>query len=317
MRPLVSVICLSYNHEKFIREAVESVLRQTYRPIEIILADDASTDESPSIIKEMKSEYPSLEIILSPVNVGNCKAFNQAYALTKGSYLIDFSTDDVMAEDRVEKQVAFFEREGSDTGVIFTDARYIDHQGNELRTHFKHLFDRNIISEIPTGDVYRDVLATYFIASPTMMFRREVLDKLGGYDEQLAYEDFDFTIRSSRYYKYGFLNEKLTSIRKLQTSMSAKQYARGDRQLYSTYLVCRKAKQLNRNAKDDRALMIRVRYELRQAVLSGKRDEALMFYNFSQELQGVRVTEQLLWMLSRSGFPFSNLKRLLQAWRYR
>ncbi len=317
MKPLVSVICLCYNHKKFVRAAVESVIRQTYKPVQIILADDASTDGGQLIIQALKAEYPFLEIILSSVNVGNCRAFNRAYTLAKGSYLIDFSTDDIMKEDRIEKQVVFFEQHGNEAGVIFTDASYIDQEGNFLRDHFEYLYRKNIIRAIPYGDIYRDVLSTYFIASPTMMFRREVLEKLAGYDEELAYEDFDFIIRSSRYFKYGFLNEKLTLIRKLKSSMSATQYALGDKQLYSTYLVCRKAKLLNRNADDNQALVTRVQYELRQSVLSDKRGEARLFYDFLKELGGVTVTERLLWMLSRSGLLLSPLKRFYQAWRFR
>ncbi len=87
---------------------------------------------------------------------------------------------------------------------------------------------KSLISHIPQGDVYRDMLTTYFIPGPTMMIRREVFAALGGYDESLSYEDFDFWVRSSRIYRYAFLNERLTSIRKLKSSMSTGWYVPGD-----------------------------------------------------------------------------------------
>ncbi|HTE30447.1 MAG TPA: glycosyltransferase family A protein, partial [Chryseolinea sp.] len=124
-KPLVSVICLCYNHERFVREAIESVVLQTYTPVQIIVADDASVDNSQHVIKELKERYPFLELLLLQHNLGNCKAFNKAYGLVKGKFVIDFSTDDVMLHDRIEKQVAYLENAGDQTGVVFTDASYI------------------------------------------------------------------------------------------------------------------------------------------------------------------------------------------------
>ncbi len=109
-KPLVSVICLCYNHRRFVREAVESVLNQSYKNIQVIVADDASTDNSVEEIQSLKAPYPSIELLLLPKNLGNCKAFNEALKLAKGEFVIDFATDDVMMPDRIEKQVAFFGR---------------------------------------------------------------------------------------------------------------------------------------------------------------------------------------------------------------
>src|SRR4051812_17801652 len=110
--PLVTVICLCYNQEKFVREAFYSVLRQTYRNIQIIVVDDASTDES---VKEIQSILPA-DILFIPLemNLGNCKAFNKALTYANGKYIIDFATDDVMTLQRIEKQVQFFESLGDE-----------------------------------------------------------------------------------------------------------------------------------------------------------------------------------------------------------
>lgn len=194
--PLVSVICLCYNHARFVREAVVSVVGQTYKNLQVIVADDNSNDGSVSEIQKLKAEYPFLEILLLTHNVGNCKAFNSAFKLAKGKFIIDFATDDVMMPDRIEKQVLYFEQSDQHVGVVFTDATYIDEAGKFIRNHFPYLLKKKLITHIPQGDVYRDVLSTYFIPGPTMMVRREVLDFLGGYDEELTYEDFDFWVRS-------------------------------------------------------------------------------------------------------------------------
>src|SRR6188474_1772085 len=80
-KPLVSVICLCYNHGRFIREAVESVLNQSYKNIQVIVTDDASTDNTVEEIHSLKVMYPSIELLLLPRNLGNCKAFNEALKL--------------------------------------------------------------------------------------------------------------------------------------------------------------------------------------------------------------------------------------------
>jgi hypothetical protein len=199
--------------------------------------------------------------------------------------------------------VAFFQRLDSTVGLIFTDAIYISETGTFIRNHFEYLLQKELISHIPQGDVYRDVLTTYFIPGPTMMIRREVFVALGGYDESLSYEDFDFWVRSSRIYHYAFQNERTTSIRKVQRSMSTGWYAPGDKQLHSTYLICRKAQRLNRDSADEQALIQRLRYEYRQSVLSGNFTEASLFYDFLKELNGVRFVERFFKLFEKTRIP--------------
>lgn len=314
--PLVSVICLCYNQQPFVREAVGSVLNQSYQNIQIIIADDASTDNSVVEIRKLKAEYPSIELLLFPNNLGNCKAFNEAFKLAKGQFIIDFATDDVMMPNRIEKQINFFKRLDSSVGVVYTDAQYINENGQFIRNHFEYLFEKELITHIPMGDVYRDVLTTYFIPGPTMMIRREVFEALNGYDESLSYEDFDFWVRSSRMYRYAFLNEHLTSIRKLKSSMSTGWYVPGDKQLHSTYLICRKAQLLNRDAEDRQALITRLRYEYRQSVSSGNHSEADLFYGFLKEMKGVTLAERGLRLLDKVRIPLGPLRKVYHRIKY-
>src|SRR5882757_6478399 len=156
-QPLVSVICLCYNHHNFMREAMESVLAQTYPNLQVILIDDASTDGSKKLIQEFSKHYPRIQSLLLSVNLGNCKAFNQGLELATGDFVIDFSTDDVMLPDRIEKQIEFFKKQKGNVGVVFTDATYINEKGVSIRNHYDHLFKKKLIDHIPSGDVFRDV----------------------------------------------------------------------------------------------------------------------------------------------------------------
>jgi glycosyltransferase involved in cell wall biosynthesis len=316
-QPLVTVICLCYNQAQWVEEAVASVLNQTYQNIQVIVADDASTDDSPVVIRNIKIIHPGIEILLLTVNEGNCGAFNKSLKLAKGDYIIDFATDDVFNPDRIEKQVAYFDKLDNSFGVVFTDAEYIDAKGEFIRSHFAYLFKKRLLDKVPQGNVYREVLSTYFIPSPTMMVKRQVLEEMNGYDETLTYEDFDFWVRSSRKWKYAFLDECLTKIRKTGKSMSSGWYKQGDKQLLSTYAVCRKAMLLNRDKEDVASLLVRLRYELRQSIFSGNNNEAKLFYGLLVELEAVNNFDRALSFINTLKLPLGWLRNIYHSIRFR
>lgn len=307
---------MCYNQRAWVESAVDSVLQQTYPNIELIVADDGSTDGSQETIQKIGVKYPQIQIILSAVNKGNCRAFNEAFRKTRGEFIVDFAADDVMAPERIEKQVKRFGELDDSYGVVFTDADYIDHEGKFIRTHFAYLSARELLKTIPEGDVFRDVLSRYFIAAPTMLVRRKVLDTLGGYDESLAYEDFDFWVRSSRIFKYALVHEPLTQIRRTGQSMREGLYKRGDRMLHSTYMVCLKAAELTRDQEDLAALIKRVRYELRQSVFSDNRTEGKLFYTLLRKLTPVTITDKFLDLLARTRIPMRAFRDTYQFLRW-
>ena len=302
VEPMVTIIALSYNHEQFLEPALRSLAQQTYSAIELIVVDDASTDQSVTIVRSYLEKKPPdfpVKTLFLPKNIGNCAAFNRGLALAKGKYIVDFATDDIMLPQRIEQQVAYFESLSNDYGVIFTEAEYIDEKGKHLWYHYRDRLKH--IRPIPVGDVYADVLARYFISPPTMMVRKRVLDELGGYDEQLAYEDFDFWVRSARNWKYAYLNECTTQVRKHKDSMSAQQYQPKDPQLHSTYLVCQKAFELNRNDKEEKALATRLKYELRRAFRSGNFREVRSFYKLLRKTKAKTLPYSILYWLAILG----------------
>jgi glycosyltransferase involved in cell wall biosynthesis len=281
---LVSVICLSYNHAPFIQEALESVYQQDYQPVEIVVVDDHSTDGSQEIIEDLTRGRSGIQKIYLNENKGNCRAFNKGLSVAKGSYIIDLAADDVLMTDRIRKGVECLSSLGETYGVHFSDAEYIDKDSRFIKYHYRRDQDGTLLEAIPQGDIYPELLSRYFICAPTMMIRRKVLDELNGYDESLAYEDFDFWIRSSRKYKYCFSDKSLVKKRIVEGSLSTRQYIRNSKILKSTFNVCLKAERLNRNQAEDRALARRVAYECRQALISGNLRVAMKFAWFLDRL---------------------------------
>ncbi len=257
--PLVTVICLCYNQKRFVREAVESVINQSYSPVQLIVVDDYSTDGGQDEIRELKDQYPQLEVLLLKENVGNCRAFNMGLAMANGQYLIDLAADDVLLNDRVKIGVEALEEAGKEFGVHFSDAIIMDEYGKFLQNHS----DRFPHHSIPQGDTYTEIIKRYFICPPTVMFRKTVMDKLGGYDESLAYEDFDFWVRSSRFFKYRYSKEVLVKKRMVKNAQSVNQFKVLNKYSMSTYKVCEKILSLNRSVKERQALTERILYEIR------------------------------------------------------
>ena len=285
--PLVSVLCLCYNQADFVREAIDSVLNQTYPNVQLIVVDDASTDASVSVIEEYLKSHANIMFLPLSQNVGNCKAFNHAFRYAKGDFIIDLAADDVLLPERISAGVATLFQAGDSYGVNFTDAEWISADGQTLLRHsqrFPH-------DTIPQGDVYKDLIQRFFICSPTMMYRTEVIRSLGGYDESLAYEDFDFWIRSSRSYFYCYTPEVLVKKRVVKKSMSERQFSYFSSQQKSTYRVCEKIMRLNRTTAEQAALSRRIRYEVRVCVRLLAFSLALQYIRLYRRNKALRYPE--------------------------
>lgn len=264
--PLVSVICLCHNQRTYVREAIQSVWKQSYPNIELIVVDDGSTDGSKEIIKSiLKGKNAKFLDLESPI--GNCAAFNRGFFQSKGDYIIDLAADDALMPERVLKGINTFMK--SDAGVTFCNVMNIDPLGNELSTHFVRDEQSRIAEKVPEGDVYTELIRRYFISPPSMMIRREVLEELGGYDESLSYEDFDFWVRSSRNWEYAFTDEVLIKKRMVPNSLSDRQFRFKSQHQETTLKVCQKIKELNRTKEDHSALRSRCLYEVKQCIKQG------------------------------------------------
>ncbi len=265
-KPLVSVICLCYNQAEYVARAIQSVWDQNYEQVELIVVDDASTDHSVQVIRDTLGRAP-IKFLSLATNQGNCSAFNEGFRNSSGAYIIDLAADDVLLPDRISEGLASFNQ--SKIGVHFCDSYFINEAGKRTGTHFKRNEKGELSERVPTGDLYTELIRRYFISPPTMMMRRSVLEALGGYDERLSYEDFDFWIRSARSYAYGFTDKILVEKRVLSDSLSDKQFRFRSIHQRSTLQVCRKIKVLNNSEEEDKALKQRVWYEIRQCVRQG------------------------------------------------
>ena len=136
-KPLVSIICLCYNHEKYVVETLQSVINQSYSNIELIIVDDYSSDNSKDVIVNWLKDYPEIQFIANNVNLGNTKSFNKAFQLSKGEYIIDLAADDVLLTNCVAKQLNGFKNSKFENiGLIYGNAELISENGTFISYYF-------------------------------------------------------------------------------------------------------------------------------------------------------------------------------------
>ncbi len=315
MNPEVSVICTCYNHASFVGECLRSVMQQTYSSIQLIVIDNASTDDSRRIIQQLIDQYPQIIFLRNTHNIGLCKAFNQGLGEATGKYVIDLAADDVMPPDRIEKQVKAFENLPKDYAVVFSNAAYIDASGKKLGYHYALGDDGQAAGVVPTGDVYKEILRRYFICTPTIMMRKSVLMKLGGYDENLSYEDFDFFVRSAHDYRYYYLDDVLMYKRVLEGSLATQFYRVGNSMLKSSWEVCNKAYDLSRSQEEYDLLANRIRSFIKKCFVAEDAKQAEEFRRLLNYIEDPGWETDLLVILCRLHLPVNWAYQQYAKWQ--
>jgi glycosyltransferase involved in cell wall biosynthesis len=262
--PLVSIICMAYNHENFVVETLNSVKQQNYQPIELIIVDDYSKDRTKLEINNWLLSHPDVQFIANEFNIGNTKSFNNALKIAKGEYIIDLAADDLLLPNGIQMQVnAFQKSKFKNLGVVYGNAEIINEDGSFNSFYFPVDKNGKVISKRIIGDIYSSVLSTGdSICSVSALIKKSVFDFLGGYDETLAYEDLDSWIRASREYEFDFIDEVLVQKRMVTNSLGSNFYKKKHKINISTYKILKKAIKLNRSKMEDLALLKRVHHEI-------------------------------------------------------
>lgn len=211
--PLVSVVMATHNYGRFIGEAIESILAQTYRRFELIIVDDASTDSTPEVI----GRYDDDRIVLVEREECSCSGAaprNDGLAVSGGDLIAVADADDVSAPDRLERQVAFFERSPS-VDLLGGAMIPVDEKGRRIGGPIlKPIYDR--------PGMYRQALlrGEHVLSHPTLMFRRRVLKKVHRYNDYVSSGDTEFVLRASRYFNLYNLKDVLCHYRQHSASVT-------------------------------------------------------------------------------------------------
>lgn len=265
--PLVSIICLCYNHSEFVEESLNSVINQTYKNVELLIADDCSSDNSVEVIQNWLKKNPGITFVRNTKNLGNTKTFNSLFELAKGEYFIDLAADDILLEDCIEKQIRAFQNSKYDNlALVYGNALLIDKNSNPIDFYYPINEIGTTIRKPPSGDIYLSVIGQKEkICSVSSLVKSNIFEKLGKYDENLAYEDLDLWIKASRNYNFDFIDSVLIKKRELKESLYQSFFQKGKRSKrinHSTYIVLKKAFKLNTSKLENKALLKRIHNQI-------------------------------------------------------
>jgi glycosyltransferase involved in cell wall biosynthesis len=200
--PVVTVIALCYNHERFLLDCLESIRAQTFQDFELIVTDDCSRDRSPQLIAEWLAAHdPRARFIRHTDNRGICATLNEALALAQGTYISMISVDDTWMPHKLASQVSLAQSLDAGTAVIYSDAEQMNEDGDLLPTRF---LEAHGVTDPPHGRIFSRLADGNFIPAMTTLIRRDALLAVGRYDERLQYEDFDMWLRLADRYAFCF-----------------------------------------------------------------------------------------------------------------
>jgi glycosyltransferase involved in cell wall biosynthesis len=197
-QPVVSIILPTYNGARYLREAVESCLAQTYSNWELIVVDDCSHDATPQIVAEYVAREPRIRSIRHETNKKLPRALNTGHAAAKGSYLTWTSDDNRYLPRALEEMTQFLEEHPA-VGLVYADCVLIDAAGRYLRDY-------------PAQPASK--LAYMNPLGPCFLYRRSVYERVGGYDtEVFLAEDYEYWLRVSRHFELAPLHKILYEYR--------------------------------------------------------------------------------------------------------
>jgi glycosyltransferase involved in cell wall biosynthesis len=199
--PTVSVITPTYNRAEYLEGAIETVLDQTYDDIEMIVANDASTDETRSVLKQYTTD-DRVRALHNEKNRGISVSRNRAAEIAQGTYLCILDDDDRWHRTKVEKQVRMMERLGEEYAVIYTGGiRRGERTGHVIRT----------FEPERRGNIYPEVLGSWQLDPHSgHMIRKSCFEAVSGFDpEMTTCNDWELSIRLARKYKFDYIAEPL------------------------------------------------------------------------------------------------------------
>jgi len=211
--PKVSIILPTYNRAHIIEKAIQSVLNQTYQDFEIIIIDDGSKDDTKKIIRGFQEKDNRIKYIRFEENKGAAAARNAGIKMSKGEYITFQDSDDEWVIDKLEKQMKVIET-SSENIVVYCGFWRID--GDE-KTYIPDIKISN-----REGNIHKELLKGNFVDTPSILLPKKNLEKIGMFDENLLrLQDWDLSIRLSKYYNFKLIDEPLYISYLLSDSISA------------------------------------------------------------------------------------------------
>lgn len=211
---LVSVIVPSYNHENYVSSALESIVRQCYRPIEIVVVDDGSKDRTLENAREFLSRNSPNALVISQPNMGAARAINNGILRSRGKYINVLNSDDSFEPDRIEACVRVAEQYGLEfiyTGVNYINALGEFYEEGDYVSSLRRVEKEALLKHPTLGFAFlKNQLA---ISTGNMFMSRQLVDRVGPFNSYLYVHDWDYVLRCIFYAEPYLLPQKMYNYR--------------------------------------------------------------------------------------------------------
>ncbi len=207
--PQVSIVMSVYNGERYLQEAIDSVLNQTFTDFEFIIVNDGSTDTTWDILTSY--DDPRIRLVRNQENIGLTKSLNKGLALAQGEYIARQDADDISLPERLERQVEFLDHNRY-VGLVSSSFIEINEQGEEIRS-------RSL--PVDNDTIQQSLLCYNCFCHGAVVLRKECLEKVGSYREGFASaQDYDLWLRIAEHFNVANIGEPLYKWRVHSRSIS-------------------------------------------------------------------------------------------------
>jgi glycosyltransferase involved in cell wall biosynthesis len=198
---LVSVVIPTFNRAKLIGRAVRSILSQNYPDLEVIIVDDASTDNTRDRIKTLQQADRRIQYFRLDSNRGAQAARNTGIQAAKGEYIAFLDSDNEWLPRKLQRQMILFSHRADSLGAVYCGYWEVSASGDMLNEYMPRY----------RGLVYKQALGDWLTDTSTLVVRKDILERIHGFDENIrAYQEWDLCIRLARECEFDFVPECLT-----------------------------------------------------------------------------------------------------------
>lgn len=219
--PLVTIGIPNYNYAQYIRQALDSVVQQTYPNIELIIVDDVSTDNSINEIEKWIDNYSGnkqINFIKNKVNLGLPGSCNVILQNARGKYFQTLDADDIILPEKIEKQVALFSTKNN-IALVYSNIQIIDADGKIINPDYLNQIGYEE-KNMPEGNIFEALFDFNFVPLPSVLVNTEMAQAIGGFDGNLQVQDYYMWLKLSEKHEALFLKEKTAYYRSHLASMS-------------------------------------------------------------------------------------------------
>lgn len=297
--PLVSIVCLCYNHEAFLEEALISVANLTYPNLEVWVVDDFSQDNSGELLKKWEQKRPDWQFRFHLENQGNCRTFNEILRETKGEFVLDFATDDRLLANGLEDWASRL-LNSHEAAFCYADA-WLFGEGREGKKLYS---TQNHRSVWPEGHILKHLFGPPFICPPAVLFRRSALLGVGGYNENLAYEDWNVWLQLARKLEVVRHSQPVIEYRSHPNSLSASLFLSQNVRLIDSTLQIVKEVLLWPELHDaNKEVAHFIRYHLKICALLEFHKQGIAFWKILKKHSVPAFSDWFWWTLIRTKIP--------------